>query len=51
MPLISLDHVTTAFGHVPLLDDAGMMVEPGERIAVIGLQRHRQVDAAARAVR
>ncbi len=37
MPLISLDHVTTAFGHVPLLDDAGMMVEPGERIAIIGL--------------
>jgi ATP-binding cassette subfamily F protein uup len=37
VPLISLDHVTTAFGHVPLLDDAGMVVEPGERIAIIGL--------------
>ena len=36
MPLISLDHVTTAFGHVPLLDDAAMQVEPGERIAIIG---------------
>jgi ATP-binding cassette subfamily F protein uup len=36
MPLISLDHVTTAFGHVPLLDDAGLQVEAGERIAVIG---------------
>ncbi len=36
MPLISLDHVTTAFGHVPLLDEAGMLVEAGERIAIIG---------------
>src|SRR5689334_19715479 len=36
MPLVTLDHVTTAFGHVPLLDDAGMLVEAGERIAVIG---------------
>ncbi len=36
MPLISLDHVTTAFGHVPLLDDAAMQVEAGERIAIIG---------------
>ena len=36
MPLITLDHVSTAFGHVPLLDDAGMVVEPGERIAIIG---------------
>ncbi len=36
MPLISLDHVTSAFGHVPLLDDAAMQVEAGERIAIIG---------------
>ena len=36
MPLITLDHVTTAFGHLPLLDDAGLLVEPGERIAIIG---------------
>jgi ATP-binding cassette subfamily F protein uup len=36
VPLITLDHVTTAFGHLPLLDDAGMLVEPGERIAIIG---------------
>ncbi len=36
MPLISLDHVTTAFGHVPLLDDASMQVDAGERIAIIG---------------
>jgi ATP-binding cassette subfamily F protein uup len=36
MPLITLDHVTTAFGHVPLLDDAAMQVDAGERIAIIG---------------
>jgi ATP-binding cassette subfamily F protein uup len=36
MPLITLDRVATAFGHVPLLDDAGLVIEPGERLAIIG---------------
>ncbi|MCC7045017.1 MAG: ATP-binding cassette domain-containing protein [Acidobacteria bacterium] len=36
MPLITLSHVTTAFGHLPLLDDAALQVDPGERIAIIG---------------
>ena len=36
MPLIALDHASMAFGHVPLLDDASVMVEAGERVAVIG---------------
>ena len=36
MPVITLDHITMAFGHVPLLDDASLVVDPGERIAVIG---------------
>ena len=36
MPLITLDHVHMAFGHVPLLDDATLLVEPGERVAIIG---------------
>ena len=36
MALISLDHVSMAFGHVPLLDDAGLPIEPGERVSVIG---------------
>jgi ATP-binding cassette subfamily F protein uup len=36
MPLITLDHVRMAFGHVPLLDDASLLVEPGERVAIIG---------------
>jgi ABC transport system ATP-binding/permease protein len=36
MPLLTVDHVSIAFGHLPLLDDACVQVEPGERVAVIG---------------
>ncbi len=36
MPLITLDHVRMAFGHLPLLDDASMLVDAGERVAIIG---------------
>jgi ATP-binding cassette subfamily F protein uup len=36
MPLIVLDHVSHAYGHLPLLDDVALQVEAGERIAVIG---------------
>jgi len=36
MPLITLDNVTTAFGHLPLLDKANLQIDPGERVAVIG---------------
>jgi ATP-binding cassette subfamily F protein uup len=36
MPLITLDHINMAFGHVPLLDDASLLVDAGERVAVIG---------------
>lgn len=36
MPLVSLDHVAIAFGHLPLLDDVSLQVEPGERVCVIG---------------
>jgi ATP-binding cassette subfamily F protein uup len=36
MPLISLDHVSMAFGHVPLLDDASLSIEPGERVSLVG---------------
>jgi len=31
MPLIALDHVSIAYGHVPLLDDASLQVEALER--------------------
>ena len=36
MPLVSLDHVSLAYGHLPLLDEASIQIEPGERICVIG---------------
>jgi ATP-binding cassette subfamily F protein uup len=31
-----LDHVSVAFGHLPLLDDVGLTIDPGERLAVLG---------------
>ncbi len=36
MPLVSLDHISMAYGHLPLLDDASLLVETGERVCVIG---------------
>ena len=36
MPFVTLDRVSAAYGHLPLLDDASLLVERGERIAVIG---------------
>ncbi len=36
MPLITLDGVGLAFGHVPLLDHADLVIEAGERIGLIG---------------
>ncbi len=36
MPLISLEHVSIAYGLLPLLDEVGLQVDAGERIAVIG---------------
>ncbi|MEZ5319542.1 MAG: ATP-binding cassette domain-containing protein [Vicinamibacterales bacterium] len=36
MPLLTLDSVSTAFGHLPLLAGASLQVEPGERVAIIG---------------
>src|SRR6195256_4819496 len=34
--LVSLDRVSVAFGHLPLLDEVALQVEPRERVAVIG---------------
>ena len=36
MPLVSLDHVSVAHGHLPLLEDATLRLEPDERVCVIG---------------
>ncbi|MCM3879065.1 MAG: ATP-binding cassette domain-containing protein [Vicinamibacterales bacterium] len=36
MPLVTLDHLAMAYGHLPLLDDASMQIEARERVCVIG---------------
>ena len=36
MPLLQLSEVNLAYGHVPLLDHADLVVEPGEHIGLIG---------------
>ncbi|MEJ2111182.1 MAG: ATP-binding cassette domain-containing protein, partial [Acidobacteriota bacterium] len=36
MALITLDHVSIAYGHLPLLDNAVLQIEDGERVCVIG---------------
>ena len=36
MPLLTVDHIAISFGREPLLDDASLQIEPGERIAIIG---------------
>ena len=36
MPLLTLQQVSLAFGHVPLLDHVDLVIEPGDKIALIG---------------
>ncbi len=36
MPLVTLDNACLAFGHVALLDHAGLVIEPGMRYGLIG---------------
>jgi ATP-binding cassette subfamily F protein uup len=36
VPLASLDHVTLAFGHLPLLDDVTFSIDARERVCVLG---------------
>jgi ATP-binding cassette subfamily F protein uup len=36
MPLLTLDQVSLAFGHLPLFERASLRIEPGERLALIG---------------
>jgi ATP-binding cassette subfamily F protein uup len=36
MPLVAVDRVSIAFGHLPLLADATLRIERGERVSVVG---------------
>src|SRR5918994_731432 len=36
MPVVALDHLSMAYGHLPLLDDANLLIEAGERVCVLG---------------
>jgi ATP-binding cassette subfamily F protein uup len=36
MPLLSCERVSIAFGHVPLLDDVALQIEPRERVSILG---------------
>jgi ABC transport system ATP-binding/permease protein len=36
VPLVALDAIHHAYGHLPLLEGATFQVEPGERVAIIG---------------
>jgi ATP-binding cassette subfamily F protein uup len=36
VPLVSLDRIAIAFGHLPLLDEVALQIEPRERVSVIG---------------
>jgi hypothetical protein len=44
MPLLRLDNVSLAYGHVPLLAHVDFQVEPGERVfssvATVPARRH-----------
>ena len=36
MPLVALDRVSLAFGHLPLVVDATLRIERGERVSIVG---------------
>ena len=36
MPLVRLDRISVAFGHLPLLDEATLEVDRGERVSIVG---------------
>src|ERR1044071_1737906 len=36
MPLLTLDRVSIAYGHLPLLDGVSLQIDARERVAVIG---------------
>jgi ATP-binding cassette subfamily F protein uup len=36
LPIVSLDKISIAFGHLPLLDGASLLIDAGERVAILG---------------
>ena len=36
MPLVALDRVSLAFGHLPLLDETTLRIDRGERVSIVG---------------
>src|SRR5712692_6140982 len=36
MAVLTLERVSLAFDHIPLLDDVVLQIEPGERLALVG---------------
>jgi ATP-binding cassette subfamily F protein uup len=36
MPLIRLDNISLAYGHLPLLDEVDLQVDSGERVCLVG---------------
>ena len=36
MPLIALDSISLAFGHLPLLEHATFRIDRGERVSIVG---------------
>ena len=36
MPVITLTRISTAYGHLPLLEDADLQIDAGERVAMLG---------------
>jgi len=36
MPIASLNQISIAFGHLPLLDAVNLQIEPGERVSLVG---------------
>jgi ATP-binding cassette subfamily F protein uup len=36
LPLLTLDSVSLAFGHLPLFENANLRIDPGERVCLIG---------------
>ena len=36
MPILTVDRISIAYGHLPLLHNASLQIEPGERVCVVG---------------